>query len=522
MSQVFTPSVVTRVTSVTGETMKITATDLYSYIKCPHKVWRDKFDDQSLKDLPNEFVQLLWEKGCAHEAEVIAKQKGEAEVLDLSGVPREERSARTLEAMKSKVQYIYQGCLEVDELFGKPDLLELQPGGEYVPIDIKSGMGFDGADSEDGEDEPKLKKDYAVQLGLYVDALIRLGFLKRNMGKILDSRGMTVDYDLSQPRGAKTPQTWWDFYLDVLGSVRALYEKRATTEPALGGECKLCEWYTNCKEQCVRSNCSTLIPEVGRSRKEALRQLASTVKDLAKVDMKSFLAAKKTLGIKGFAEKSFEKVSRRARLLSSGQKDPVLLSSFTLPVRPIELYFDIETDPTQDIVYLHGVVERRVGRAKNVFYSFVAREVSREEEHRAWAEFWAYIRALPSDQWAMYYYSKYERTQYRLLAERYPDVATQEEVAWLFDPVRGIDLYYDVVLRHTDWPTYNYSIKTLAKLLGFNWRDENPSGAASIQWFNEWCQSKDNKVLQRILDYNEDDCAAMVVLKDRLVQLVAA
>ncbi len=499
-----------------GQDMKITATDLYSYIKCPHRVWRDAFDDQSLKDLPNEFVQLLWEKGTTHEREVIARQKGEVEILDLSSVSRADRFEKTLEAMRNKVPYIYQGSLEVDELVGKPDLLELQPSGEYIPIDIKSGMGLEGSDSVEEDEDGKLKKDYAVQLGLYVDALIRLGFLKQNFGRILDSRGTLVDYDLNTPQGVKTPQTWWDLYLEVLGRVKALYEKRITTEPALGSECKLCEWYTNCKEQCVRSNCSTLIPEIGRSRKEALRKLATTVKDLAKVDMKSFLAAKKTLGIKGFAEKSFEKVNRRARLLSSGQKDPVLLSSFTLPERPIELYFDIETDPTQDIVYLHGVVEHRQGQENKVFHAFVARDVSREEERRAWAEFWAYIRALPKDDWAMYYYSKYERTQYRLLAERYPDVATQEDVAWLFDPVRTIDLYYDVVYRHTDWPTYNYSVKTLAQHLGFRWRDDNPSGAASIQWFNQWCDTKDGKVLQRILDYNEDDCLAMVVLKDRL------
>ena len=110
-------------------------------------------------------------------------------------------------------------------------------------------------------------------------------------------------------------------------------------------------------------------------------------------------------------------------------------------------------------------------------------------------------------------------SQYRALSERYPNVMSAEEVEWLFDPSRSIDLYYDVVCRHTDWPTYNYSIKTLAQHLGFKWRDENPSGAASIQWFNDWCKQKDPKILQRILDYNEDDCLAMVKLKDKLAEL---
>ncbi len=496
--------------------LRISATDLLSYVKCPHRVYRDAFDDQSLKDPPNEFVQLLWEKGVRHEKEVITKQKGEVEILDLSGIPRAERFKKTIEAMQNKVPLIYQGYLEIDELVGKPDLLELQPFGEYVPIDIKSGMGLDGEDDED--EDGKLKKDYVVQIGLYVDALIRLGFLKRNLGRILDSRAELVDYDLNMPRGVKNSQSWWDYYVDVLGEVKRIYEKRLKTEPALGSICKMCEWYTDCKNQCIKSSCVTLIPELGRSKKNSLSVIVKDVKGLAEMDLKQFRNAKKEYGLKGIGDDMFEKMNRRAKLLTSRQKEPLILKSFSFPKKPIELFFDIEADPTQDIVYLHGVVERREGKKDADFHAFVAKDVSPKEEKRAWQEFWAYIRSLPKDGWVMYYYSKYERTQYRNLFGRYSDVVTIDELSYLFDPQVSIDLYYDIVKKCTDWATYNYSIKTLATHLGFKWRDENPSGAASIQWFNEWSQKKDPKILQRILDYNEDDCRAMVVLKDCLVQ----
>jgi len=55
-----------------------------------------------------------------------------------------------------------------------------------MPIDIKSGMGFEGADEEKG-DEGKPKKHYAVQLCLYNDCLKRLGFAAHNSGKIIDA-----------------------------------------------------------------------------------------------------------------------------------------------------------------------------------------------------------------------------------------------------------------------------------------------------------------------------------------------
>jgi predicted RecB family nuclease len=56
--------------------------------------------------------------------------------------------------------------------------------------------------------------------------------------------------------------------------------------------------------------------------------------------------------------------------------------------------------------------------------------------------------------------------------------------------------------------------KALATYLGFSWRDTDPSGAASIEWFNRWIETDDTSIKQRILDYNEDDCRATRVLLD--------
>ena len=82
-----------------------------------------------------------------------------------------------------------------------------------------------------------------------------------------------------------------------------------------------------------------------------------------------------------------------------------------------------------------------------------------------------------------------------------------------------IDFYGDVVLKATEWPTRDHSIKTLAKYLGFRWRDAHPSGAAAVEWFDRWCRERDPAVKQRILEYNEDDCRATRVLLDRIREL---
>ena len=62
-------------------------------------------------------------------------------------------------------------------------------------------------------------------------------------------------------------------------------------------------------------------------------------------------------------------------------------------------------------------------------------------------------------------------------------------------------------------------LKQLAGAAGFSWRDANPSGEASMQWYevatgNDAVTAHASRA--RILDYNEDDCRATKALRDWL------
>ena len=261
------------------------------------------------------------------------------------------------------------------------------------------------------------------------------------------------------------------------------------------------------------ANDLTLIPELGRSKRDVLLDRVKTIRELADADPGDFLDGKKTV-FPGIGPATLERLHARAKLIAAGKKaKPYLREPVILPASELELYFDIEVDPMRDICYLHGFVERRDGNNNaERFVAFFAEEPTAEAEKQAFADAWRYMQE--SQLCVIYYYSKYERTIYRKLRERYPDVCTEDELEALFDPERAIDLYFDVVLKATEWPTRDFSIKTLAKYLGFDWRDTHPSGAASIEWFHRWVETGDTAIRQRILDYNEDDCRATRVLRD--------
>ena len=501
--------------------MAITASKLYDYLQCPHRVWRDQWGPQDEKDPePNPFVQLLWERGLTYEKEQLAQV---GEVVNIAALPYAERPEATLNALRAGAPLIYQGMLSIDGLIGIPDFLRREVDGSYIPIDVKSGLGVEGVESDsDDEGEPKLKKRYAVQLALYADALTQLGFAVARRGIILDIRGEEVVYDLDTSQGKRTPETYWELYERTRQAVAALLSGEAKNDPAMVSICKLCPWYKSCRRWVDERDDLTGLFSVGRKLRDPLviDAGAPTIAALCMADIPDLLRRKDADKnfLVGVGEKTLQKAVTRAKVMRV-KKEPVLYEDASFPDVPYELFFDIEDDPTQDFVYMHGVYER--SPAGERYVDFTATEVSEEAERDAWARFWEYIRSLPADGFAVYYYSKHERTTYRRMQERYPEIISAQELERFFDPARAIDLYYDVVFKKTDWPLGNYSIKAIAQYLGFKWRDETPSGALSIQWFNQYVAEKDPAMLERIRQYNEDDCKATLVLKDALVRMNA-
>ncbi len=485
-------------------TMPITASVLYDLVHCPQRVALDAHGDPAKRDEENPFVRLLWERGSLFEEETISALK--LPYLDLSHLDSGERERQTIEAMRRGEPLIYSGRISAGDLLGIPDLLRKEAGG-YVPGDIKSGAGKEGG-TEEADGKPKVH--YAVQLALYIDILEKLGLSAGRRGFIWDVKGNEVAYDFAAPQGPRKPETLWDEYESALSEARAIMAKQTTPLPAYSSVCKNCHWHTFCIDELTKTDDLTLIPFLGRSIRDNMLGSIANISELAASDPEGFIKGKKT-DFPGLGADRLRLFHGRAIMLKSPSPQPFLRNAVVLPVKQIELFFDIETDPMRDVCYLHGIVERR-GRdnASERFVSFFAEDLTPAAEGAAFADAIAYFRGLPEG--AIYYYSKYERTIYRKLQNKYPHVCTAEEIKSLFAQPRAIDLYGDIVLKATEWPTRDHSIKTLAKFLGFQWRDTHPSGAASIEWFDRWCKQRDPAIKQRILDYNEDDCRATRVL----------
>lgn len=491
--------------------MPVTASQLYDHVTCPHRVHLDQFGEPDQRDEISPFIRLLWERGTKYETQVVSKLAF-GSYLSIRDFTDDAREDLTRRAMEDRAPLIYGGRLSVEGLIGEPDLLILSDG-KYVAADIKSGRGKEG-DSDEGDGKPKAH--YAVQLAFYADILDRLGFGLGRIGEIWDINGDHVRYELDRVRHSRTDQTWWDFYQESLAAVTAINERQSQTRAALASICKLCHWHSSCRADLVASSDLSLVPGLGRSRRDAMFGHFENLNQFAGADAEAFMSGKKTI-IAGVGPDMLRLFQSRARLLRDPAARPYLRAPIELSDDRIEVFFDIEADPMNDIIYLHGFVERDRDRGTSTYTYFFADKCDASGERDAFGKALQWLRERP--QAPVFYYSKYERTMYRKLARRHEGLTTEDEIESIFTPPRSFDLYTDVVYRATEWPTHDHSIKTLAKYLGFAWRDTDPSGASSIEWYQRWIEFGDPDLRQRIIDYNEDDCLATAVLLDGIRSL---
>lgn len=479
---------------------RITAVDLYNYTKCAHRVYLDGNGDPSQKSEVSAFVKLLWDKGLQTEREYIARLGYDA-FDDLQALSVEAAALATNELMAGGARIIYQGCLICDQRVGRPDLLLRQDerpskfgAYSYEPVDIKAGRGYEERDGEKG----RFKKHYAFQILFYHELLAEVQGVWPATCRIINSEGEFESFERDDFEVAYR-QAWHE--------VQRLVAGEETSEPVLGSQCHQCEWLGRCRPWVERTRDPSGLFFVG-NQKFGLKAVGlRTFDDIARMNVGDYL--KPPLKIKGLGEKSLVRMKHRARVRLSGQ--PEIRPGFSFPEVRTEIYFDIEDDPTRDVTYLFGMWIRESGGKGRFEYILAERP---EDEGEACRRFWEFVDA--QSDCAFYVYSPKERSSLRRLGRKYG------LAQGIFEKYLSLefDLYQDLVVEYSDWPTYSYGIKQIARLTGFSWRDVDPSGANSIAWYNDYLAltgKEQAQVRKRILEYNEDDCMAMAHIKDWFV-----
>jgi predicted RecB family nuclease len=145
--------------------------------------------------------------------------------------------------------------------------------------------------------------------------------------------------------------------------------------------------------------------------------------------------------------------------------------------------------------------------------------LSHRQEAEIFADFWSWlttVKQAASEQGLSFksycFWRAAEEGQMRQAARiGGPGLPSEGELRSFFSSEDWVDLHElckDQLV--TEGPL---GLKVMATKAGFVWRDEDPSGEASIGWYEEAMESSSSRARQRLLNYNEDDVIATRALR---------
>ncbi len=266
--------------------------------------------------------------------------------------------------------------------------------------------------------------------------------------------------------------------------------------------CKQSPWFHECRSESESCEDLSLLNRVWR---EEVRRLEE-----AGVDTISDLALKSVSELEsiapGVSPNRLEIMRDQAIALKEGRH--IIRHDVELPEASVELFFDIESDPLRDFDYLFGVFVKSADEES--YHPFFAETPADEE--KMWKEFVSFIEQYIDA--PIYHYGWFEQEVVQRFGAKYgiseiAREALEKNMIDLLAPIRSAIIF----------PLSFYSLKDIATYIGFKWRSEDASGANSVLWFEEWYRDKSKKhVLQKILEYNEDDVIATYRLKHWLAE----
>jgi predicted RecB family nuclease len=484
---------------------------LFNYQRCQRRAYLDIFGNWEHSDPPSDYLLKLRQDSYDHQRLVLGENPfDQARYAARDWVAG---AAATLELMQQGVDRITRGVLLLPQehpsenqvvLVSCPDLLIKEPGASYfgnwryVPTEIKLGK------------RPKLDYQITAAFHAYVLAAVQ-GTWSETSYLILRHRGA---YGVDLVELLPKMQTILNDCIDMM---------TAQQEPEVfiaHNRCDLCQWFSQCydiaKGGATGDRHLSLLPGVTPNRYIHLQALQLTT-----VESVAAAHPHQLESLPGFGTHVAHKLIRQAQsalqnqaLVKPFEPDVTpnpLLTADELPTAPVELYFDIEAAPEQNLIYLHGVLVVDRTTKTETFYPLLADHP--DDEGKTWQRFIDLVWRYPTA--PIFHFCPYEVQTVKRLANYYDTPAEQVEPLMS----RFVDLH-ERVTRVATLPVESYALKPIARWLGFDWRDPEANGAQSIYWYAEWLSTGDRAFLDAILRYNEDDCRATYRVKDWLVGFV--
>ena len=491
------------------------ATMLTGFINYKHYI-TDEFSENILKLKKSKKTvaeNLRIEKGILHEEEYFKKlskkYKKVKNIKKLKNLTKNEKIKETIDALKNGYELIYGGWLSSGNWIGELDFLEINKS-------VGSDLGNWSYEIIDTKNTPKVKKDHIYQVSLYSF------LLKEVQGSFSENFYILLKDNIKETIKLK------EVY-DIFLKHKNLFEKFIQNN---SNKIKL-EKVCSCSPRDLKEFCEKEWKEkkhlnqvLGTNKQNIIKLNNSGIKnfeELANLDPK-----KKIVGMR---DETKIKLINQAKLQVEAEKEGVIKFKFIeenfslnkgfnlLPEpTPNDLFFDIEG--VQDFVYpgrleyLFGIYYEEKG--EKIFKPFWAH--NKEDEKKSIIEFFKFtnehFKKYPKAK--IYHYAPYEIVALERLTSLHK--VNSVDYDHYLNLGKFVDLF-KIVKQAIYVSQKSYSIKDIEKYYDFKREGEILKGDVSEEFYIRWTQDKDQKLLDKIENYNKQDCESTFKLRKWLLRI---
>jgi predicted RecB family nuclease len=400
----------------------------------------------------------------------------------------------TRETMREGATVIYQACLRTGNVIGYVDFLRR--------VDTPSDLGQYSYEVVDTKLARSPKAKFILQLCLYAELLADVqGVLPRHLHLA----------------------NYFHYYRKVKARfLEAVSQAPGSTYPLPCAHCDLCDWRELCRHQWEQDDHLVLVANITRNQIGKLNAAAiATLTQLARLKEHRRVPRLQPETLERLRHQAALQLARRGtgeNRLELIEADPAGLRGFNRLPRPDpgDLFFDMEGDPLEEdgLEYLFGVYFLEDGMYR--FRPFWAHD--RQQERQAFQDFMAFVmkRLARFPRMHIYHYAAYEATALKRLMSLHG--VCEAEVDQLLRTERLVDLY-KVVREGVRVTEPRYSIKNLEAFYMGKRTGEVTNAGASIVYYEHWKATAEQALLDRIRDYNEDDCRSTYLLREWLLKI---
>ena len=485
------------------------ASDLVGFMECPHRTTLDliNLDTPLEKTDPDEQAVLIQDKGYAHEKGFLESLRaGDGTLVELSSSGSSSRNhADTIAAMRDGIDVIFQAALGQNEFMGYADFLRR--------VDMPSAFGDWSYEVADTKLALRPKAKFMIQLAHYSELLAALQKrMPESMHLLLGNRS-----EQSFRVGDHL-----HYYRRLRQRFNEFVSTRPKTAPEQCDHCGMCDWRGRCAAEWETEDHLNRVANITKIQIKRLEKNGiQTLTQLGSLPSAS--------SVPGMRPETLEKLRAQAALQKKKQetgenhlellaRDPDSPKGFDRLPKPDQgdLFFDMEGDPLHEggLEYLFGIYTLRSGNTE--FIEFWAHD--RREEKQAFSDFIDFItdhlKRYPEAH--IYHYAHYEPTAMKRLMSLHG--IREIEVDQLLREGRFVDLY-QVVREAIRVSEPKYSIKNLEAFYMEKRAGDVTNAGASIVYYEKWRESRDEDLLKKIRDYNEDDCRSTYLLREWLLSL---